>query len=68
MAGSKTLRQLEQNDDFIHRHIGPSQGDIDGMLEALGFKSLDALIEKAVPKVIRSDTPLALPKAAASVT
>ncbi len=62
MAGSKTLRQLEQNDDFIHRHIGPSQDDIDGMLEALGFKSLDALIEKAVPKVIRSDTPLALPE------
>jgi glycine dehydrogenase len=62
MAGSRTLRQLEQNDDFIHRHIGPSQSDIDGMLEALGFKSLDALIEQAVPKVIRSDGPLALPE------
>ena len=61
MAGSRTLRQLEQNDDFIHRHIGPSQSDIDGMLDVLGFKSLDALVDQAVPKVIRSDAPLALP-------
>jgi glycine dehydrogenase len=62
MADAKTLRQLQQNDDFIHRHIGPSQRDIDGMLEALGVDSLDVLIDKAVPKAIRSSAPLPLPE------
>ncbi|MGH6620677.1 MAG: aminomethyl-transferring glycine dehydrogenase, partial [Alphaproteobacteria bacterium] len=61
MAGAKTLSELEQNDDFIHRHIGPSQGDIDAMLKELGFASLDALVDKAVPRAIRSKKPLDLP-------
>jgi glycine dehydrogenase len=61
MAGTGTLRQLEQNDDFIHRHIGPTAGDIAAMLKELGFASLDALVDKAVPKAIRSTAPLALP-------
>lgn len=61
MAGGKTLSELEQNDDFIHRHIGPSQGDIDAMLKELGFASLEALVDKAVPKAIRSKKPLDLP-------
>jgi glycine dehydrogenase len=62
MTDGRTLRQLEQNDDFVHRHIGPSQTDIEAMLEELGFDSLDALTDKAVPDVIRSDQSLALPE------
>jgi glycine dehydrogenase len=61
MAGTGTLRQLEQNDDFVHRHIGPTASDIAAMLKELGFASLDALVDKAVPKAIRSNAPLALP-------
>ena len=61
MAGASTLRDLEQNDDFIHRHIGPSESEIAAMLEETGFDSLDALTDKAVPSVIRSAAPLALP-------
>jgi glycine dehydrogenase len=61
MAGTGTLRQLEQNDDFVHRHIGPTAGDIAAMLKELGFASLDALVDKAVPKAIRSKAPLGLP-------
>jgi len=62
MPGASTLKDLEQNDEFIHRHIGPSAADIEAMLEALGFDSLDALTDDAVPGVIRSRGPLALPE------
>jgi glycine dehydrogenase len=48
--------------DFIRRHIGPGEPQIAEMLDRLGLKSLDDLIDKAVPKVIRSDDePLDLP-------
>jgi glycine dehydrogenase len=48
--------------DFIRRHIGPGEPQIAEMLDALGLKSLDDLIDKAVPKIIRSDDePLDLP-------
>ena len=33
------------------------------MLETVGVKSLDELIEKTVPSAIRTDRPLALPEA-----
>jgi glycine cleavage system P protein (glycine dehydrogenase) len=62
MPGASTLKDLEQNDEFIHRHIGPSAADIEAMLEALGFDSLDALTDEAVPRVIRAKAPLALPE------
>jgi len=50
---------LAPSDTFIHRHIGPSQVEIHDMLELLGFDSLDALADAAVPTSIRSG-PLAL--------
>ena len=37
---------LEQRDEFIERHIGPSLNDIPAMLEAIGAPTLDALIER----------------------
>ncbi|CAG9829267.1 unnamed protein product [Diabrotica balteata] len=42
-----------RNDDFPARHIGPRESDVSTMLDTLGFKSLDELTEKAVPKKIR---------------
>ena len=45
--------------DFAnHRHIGPSQADIDEMLKVLGVGSLDELIDQTVPESIRQKAPL----------
>ncbi len=55
------LSALEQRDEFIGRHIGPSRNDIPAMLEAIGAPTLDALIGQTVPAAIR--LPEALPLA-----
>lgn len=39
---------------FAHRHIGPRADDVDRMLSALGYDSLDALMADAVPGRIRT--------------
>ena len=52
--GRRSLEELEARDDFITRHIGPSEADIEAMLATVGVRSLDALIRKAVPASIRS--------------
>ncbi len=57
-----TLIDLKMRGDFIERHIGPGGPQVAEMLDVLGLKSLDELIDKAVPKSIRSDDePLDLP-------
>jgi len=58
-----TLVELEMRGDFIRRHIGPGETQIAEMLAALGLKSLDDLVDKAVPASIRSDEPPKLPDA-----
>ncbi|MEO1985936.1 MAG: aminomethyl-transferring glycine dehydrogenase [Martelella sp.] len=46
--------------DFANRrHIGPSPAEMAEMLEAIGYDSLDALIDATVPAGIRQKTPLA---------
>ena len=57
----KRLIELEQNDDFVSRHVGPSPDEISAMLAVVGAESLDALIDQAVPDAIRSREPLDLP-------
>ena len=57
------LMGLEDHSQFIRRHIGPDEPQIDHMLGVLGMDSLDALIENILPPSIRTDGPLALPKA-----
>ena len=47
-------------DDFVQRHIGPSDDDIARMLETVGVGSLDELIDRAVPESIRIREPLAM--------
>ena len=55
-----TLEELEMPADFVRRHIGPGEEQINEMLAGLSLKSLDDLVSKAVPESIISDTPLAL--------
>ncbi|MBK8451806.1 MAG: aminomethyl-transferring glycine dehydrogenase [Thiofilum sp.] len=43
------LADLEQRDDFIARHIGPSDADTQVMLQTVGADSLDDLINSTVP-------------------
>ena len=47
-------------DDFVPRHVGPSDGDVADMLALLGVKTLDELIDKTVPKDIRLPEPMEL--------
>jgi glycine dehydrogenase len=48
---------------FARRHIGPSDEEVRAMLGQLGFEDLDTLINGTVPKNIRFDRQLNLPKA-----
>jgi glycine dehydrogenase len=56
------LTELQSGANFIPRHIGPRQHEIDEMLELVGASSLDDLIDKVVPKAIRQTEPLDLPE------
>lgn len=44
---------IPQSDPFSHRHIGPRPEDQRKMLALLGYETLDALTDTAVPKNIR---------------
>ncbi len=41
------------SEQFIDRHIGPKKNEIQSMLDAIGVKTLDELIEKTISKSIR---------------
>ncbi len=49
-------------DQFVRRHIGPSEADVHAMLAEVGHASLDALADAAVPASIRLERALALPE------
>ncbi len=53
-------RLLSVPDNFLERHIGPTEADIQEMLATLGLQSLDALSDATVPEDIRARKPLAL--------
>ena len=63
MSEHQSLTELEGNDEFIGRHIGPSPAEQAVMLDAVGAPSLAALIDQTVPASIRLDAPLDLPGA-----
>lgn len=53
---------------FVDRHIGARrQADIDTMLKAIGYDSLDGLVDVAVPAPIRQETALKLTDALSEV-
>ncbi|MEI7489773.1 MAG: aminomethyl-transferring glycine dehydrogenase [Bacteroidota bacterium] len=49
-------------DNFARRHNGPFGAEIEKMLEKIGVKNLEQLIEETVPSAIRLKTSLNLPK------
>ncbi|SDL19604.1 glycine dehydrogenase [Arthrobacter sp. ov407] len=53
---------------FADRHIGARrQADIDTMLKAVGYDSVDGLVDNAVPDSIRQEKPLTLDSALSEV-
>ncbi|HTM28838.1 MAG TPA: glycine dehydrogenase (aminomethyl-transferring), partial [Rhodanobacter sp.] len=62
-----SLRELEHHDEFIERHIGPNDAEIQQMLAVLGQDSLESLTDAIVPTAIKSPAPLALPQAVTEV-
>src|SRR5690606_26787640 len=54
------LDKLEMRGNFIHRHIGPSQQQIQAMLAELGLDELEDIIKQAIPADMLSDEPLKL--------
>jgi glycine dehydrogenase len=57
---SSQQQNLATIDGFASRHIGPTSGEIQQMLEVLGLSSLDELIDKTIPAAIRIQEPLRL--------
>ncbi len=55
-----SLTSLENHDAFLSRHIGPSTNDEAAMLQFLGFKQRNDLINAVVPSKIRSKDALPL--------
>ncbi|MDR2111702.1 MAG: aminomethyl-transferring glycine dehydrogenase, partial [Candidatus Accumulibacter sp.] len=64
MFPNPPLPVLENREEFISRHVGPSSDDIPAMLAAIGAPSLDDLIGETVPAAIRlpAPPPLAEPR------
>jgi glycine dehydrogenase len=50
-------------DVFADRHLGPRGREVSTMLDQLGIDTMDALVDRAVPKAIRTQSPLNLPAA-----
>ena len=48
------IADLSSKNEFIPRHIGPTDSDIHEMLKTLGFNSLDQMADKVIPSQIRT--------------
>jgi glycine dehydrogenase len=51
-----------RTDSFVLRHIGPKAAEQNEMLQAIGVKTLDELIDKTIPADIRKKETLNLPQ------
>lgn len=49
------IADLSPKNEFIPRHIGPTDNDIHEMLKTLGFNSLDQMADKVIPSQIRTN-------------
>jgi glycine dehydrogenase len=49
----KSINPLDPADSFLKRHVGSDNNEVQEMLNTLGYSSLDAMIDTAVPKNIR---------------
>ena len=61
LAAGNRAALLQRTDSFVQRHLGPDPGEVQAMLESIGLKSLDKLIEQTIPPQIRFQRSLALP-------
>ena len=50
---TQSLHILEQHSDFISRHIGPNNDDVQSMLETIKASSIEDLVNDTVPYSIR---------------
>jgi glycine dehydrogenase len=57
------LSELEENDSFVRRHIGPSETELVAMLHAVGAATLEDVAGQTIPAAIRSNAALDLPPA-----
>ena len=57
-----TLDDVSQKSDFVRRHIGPSDVELQSMLERIGVGSLEELISGTVPASILLEHSLELPR------
>ncbi|MBK8657558.1 MAG: aminomethyl-transferring glycine dehydrogenase [Bacteroidetes bacterium] len=62
------MTNLKSTDHFVARHIGINENSLAEMLQAIGVKSLDELIDQTVPANIRRKEKLALPDAQSEYT
>ncbi|MFT3783038.1 MAG: aminomethyl-transferring glycine dehydrogenase [Nibricoccus sp.] len=60
-TSSSARELLAPLDTFARRHSGSGTADTHAMLAALGYRSLEQLVDAAVPPQIRSNKPLNLP-------
>ncbi len=51
-----SIRELQYSEEFIDRHIGPSNAQIESMLAEIGLASLEKLIHKVIPSEILTST------------
>ncbi|MBI3479396.1 MAG: aminomethyl-transferring glycine dehydrogenase [Nitrosomonadales bacterium] len=51
-----------KTDQFVNRHNGPNEQDVQAMLHKINAPTLDALIDQTVPATIRLKQPLNLPE------
>ncbi|WP_191082897.1 aminomethyl-transferring glycine dehydrogenase [Roseococcus microcysteis] len=61
MSTLDELRALEDQGEFIRRHIGPTEAEIQQMLEVVGCQSLEQMVGRTVPAGIRGVDFSALP-------
>ncbi|MDD3381697.1 MAG: hypothetical protein PHD68_10910, partial [Rugosibacter sp.] len=59
-ALTRPLTELEHKDEFIARHLGPDDTEVQQMLGVIDADSLAILIDQTVPQNIRRRQPLDL--------
>lgn len=50
----KNWENNNQDAEFVSRHVGPNEAEVNQMLKLLNFQSVDAVIDAAIPKNIRN--------------
>ena len=53
LHSNKVAQSLKPSDDFIPRHLGNDPKNVEAILNRLGVKSIDELMDQTVPPSIR---------------